>query len=336
MTDYAIVGNGAAGMSAALEVLARDKGARLTIISDEPHRPYLRPELAQFIMGKRDEASLAEAAWDLSGRDGVEMLSGARVSGLEPAAHRLRLEDGRTIAYDKLLLAPGGEADVPEHLEKCRGDFSVLITLDDAKRLAERIRGAKRAVVQGGGLLGQEMVRILRFSGLEVTYLLAESSVYHESIFEGPGDEVWQLLRQRGVEFGREGEAIGEIRKDGERVVGVRTSARRTVACDLVAVALGVRPRTAFLRGSGIEVQKGIVVDGHLQTSVAEVYAAGDAAQAWSSHFKRHLLTFGWPNAIKQGRLAGANMTGASEEFDLRDGTDASQIYGLSVISRWD
>ncbi len=336
MTDYAIVGNGAAGMSAALQILARDEGARLTILSEEAHRPYLRPELAQFVMGKRSEASLAEAALDLSGRDGVEIIAGARVTGVEPAAHRLQLEDGRTLAYDKLLLAPGGECDVPRNLEACRDDFSVLITLDDAKRLAERIPGAKRAVVQGGGLLGQEMVRILRFSGLEVVYLQAESSVYHESIFEGPGDEVWQLLRQRGVEFGREGEVINEINRDGDRVVGVRTSSRRNIDCDLVAVALGVRSRTAFLRGSGIEVQKGIVVDTQLKTSEADIYAAGDAAQAWSSHFKRHLLTFGWPNAIKQGRVAGANMAGASEEFDLRDGTDASQIYGLSVISRWD
>ena len=336
MTDYVIVGNGAAGMSAALEILARDEAARLTILSEETHRPYLRPELAQFIMGKRNESSLAEAAWDLSGREGVEMMTGVRVRGVDPAAHRVQLEGGRTLSYGKLLLAPGGESDVPQNLEASRDDFSVLITLDDAKRLAERISGAKRAVVQGGGLLGQEMVRILRFSGLEVVYLLAEGSVYHESIFEGPGDEVWQLLRQRGVEFGREGETIGEINKEDGRVVGVRTSARRTIECDLVAVALGVRPRTQFLSDSGIEVRKGIVVDAHLKTSAEDVYSAGDAAQAWSSHFKRNLLTFGWPNAIKQGRVAGANMAGASQEFDLLDGTDASQIYGLSVISRWD
>ncbi len=309
MRQYVIVGSGIAGITAAQSIARADSAAEVHIFGAEPYVYYRRPQLWEFIAGqvKEDDLYFRPAEW-YAGR-GIHLHLGVRVTALNPAAHRLNLDDGSRVEYDRLLLATGGRSFVPpcEGTDK-EGIFS-LRTLDDALAIKAYLPpsvppngGDKRgrAVVIGGGLLGLETARALRASGLDVTVVEFAPYLLPRQL-DAEGAEVLQsLLEAQGLRI-ITGGATEAVLGDG-RAASIRLQDGRTLPGELVIFSTGIRSETVLAQTAELDVNRGIVVNERLQTGAADVFAAGDAAE-----FEGRVYGI-IPAAIGQAQVAAANM----------------------------
>lgn len=311
---FAIVGGGAAG-NAAAETLRREGFAgRIVLITAEPFAPYDRPTLSKEFM-----AGEAQPDWLPLHGDGfyqswkIELLTGRRVTALDPAEGVLEFEDGEKLTFDKALVATGAtprNLDIPGiDLDGCY----LLRSRADAEAIGENIEDAARAVIIGAGFIGMEVAWGLRQRGLDV-HLVAPDKVPLARVF---GEAVGEWLRgeheKAGVEF-HLGITPKEVRGDGG-VQEVELSDGTTLAADVVIVGIGVRPAVSFLEGTGL-VRDGVVpVDATLQTQAEGVYAAGDIA-LMPSHYtgKSHRIEH-WVVAEHQGQHAARAMLGSEAPY---------------------
>ena len=310
---HVIVGNGVAGVTAARGIVRFDPGAEVHIFGSEPYPYYRRPRLWEFIAGQTEQAALYFRPLDWYAGRSIQLHLGARVTGLDPVGHRLKLEVGggrpasaRSVEYDRLLLATGGRAFVPacEGVEK-DGVFT-LRTLDDALAIKAYAQEASRAIVIGGGLLGLETARALHTTGLKVTVIEFFPYMLPRQL-DAQGAEVLQsLLEAQGLKIVTGGKTEA-ILGDG-RAIGVRLQDNRVIAGEMVIFSTGIRSEVALARTAGLEVNRGIVVNERLQTSADDIFAAGDA-----SEFEGQVYGI-IPAAIEQARVAAANMVGSSSD----------------------
>ncbi len=310
---HVIVGNGVAGVTAARGIVRADPGAQVHIFGFEPYPYYRRPRLWEFIAGQTEQAALFFRPPDWYAGRGIQLHLGARVTGLDPVGHRLHVKvsggrpaSARSVEYDRLLLATGGRAFVPPCEGVDKDGVFTLRTLDDALAIKACAQEASRAIVIGGGLLGLETARALHTTGLKVTvieffpYLLPRQ-------LDAQGAEVLQsLLEAQGLKIVTGGKTEA-ILGDG-RANGVRLQDRRVVAGEMVIFSTGIRSDVALARAAGLEVNRGIVVNEHLQTSADDIFAAGDAAE-----FEGRVYGI-IPAAIGQARVAAANMVASGSD----------------------
>jgi 3-phenylpropionate/trans-cinnamate dioxygenase ferredoxin reductase component len=308
---FIIVGASLAGATAAAELRERGFDGRVVLIGSEPDLPYERPPLTKDYL--RGESPREKARVHPDGfyeQHEIELETGATATALDVSGRRLTLDDGREIGYDKLLLATGAE---PRRLTVPGTDLDgvhYLRTLADADRLRERLTASERVVVVGGGWIGSEFAASARQLGLEVT-LIDPLALPNERIF---GAEVAAFYRdvhaRHGVEL-RLGEGVEAFEGNG-----VRTSSGALVTGDFVVVGIGVVPRAELAQAAGLEVQNGVVVDAALRTSNADVFAAGDVANAWHPFYGQRLRVEHWANALNQGPAAARAMLGEDVAYD--------------------
>lgn len=235
----------------------------------------------------------------------------ASVVGLEAPAHHLRLSDGATLPYDKLLIAAGSKARPAPWPGAVGEGVHSYVTLGDHERLDREARKGQRAVVIGGGLIGIELAEILHHRGPQVTFLIREDWYFPLALDERESAIVAAHMRRHGIDV-RLKSGVSAIERSSEgAVTGVRVEDGSVIAADLVAVAIGVVPNTDWLAGSRIVLSPAgaIEVDDALRTSHADVHAAGDCANVtWSDGSRRPEQL--WYTARDQGRVAGASMLG--------------------------
>jgi 3-phenylpropionate/trans-cinnamate dioxygenase ferredoxin reductase subunit len=278
-------------------------------------RPYERPPLSKdYLRGEteREKAFVHDQAF--YAQHEIELLTGRGATALDAHAGRITLDDGRTLDYDKLLLATGAE---PRRLTVPGADLGgvhYLRTLADSEALRDALAGGGRLAVVGAGWIGSEVAASARQKGLEVT-LIDPLELPNERIF---GPEIGSFYRdvhaEKGVTLAL-GEGVEAFEGHG-RVSGVRTSAGRTVECDLAVVGIGVIPRVELARDAGLEVDNGVLVDEKLQASVPNVFAAGDVANAWHPSYARRIRVEHWANALNQGPAAARAMLGEAVSYD--------------------
>lgn len=307
MERVVIVGNGIAGATAAR--IARKRGFRgeVVMISDEAPVPYSRPALMYVFMGhlRAAETKLYEDGfWPTNGI----VLRQGRVRGLDAPARTITLEDGARVAYDRLLLATGS---TPRALEVPGEHLAVrLWGLADVVRLERAVEGVRHAVVVGGGLTGVELCEMLRARGLRVTFLVREPRLMPHVLGEEESVRVEDELRRHGVEV-RLATTVVEI-EGRDHAEAVRTTDGAHIACELVAVAVGVRPNIDGFEESGISLggRGGISVDEHLRTALPDVWAAGDCAELPGGRIEQL-----WYTARAQGAVAGCCLAGQPRAY---------------------
>jgi len=297
---YVIVGNGVACVTAAQAITQADPAAEVHIFGAEPYPYYRRPLLWEFIAGQIEQDALyfRPPAW--YAERGMHLHLGVQATALDPAAHRLTLADGSTAEYDRLLLATGGRSFVPPVEGTDKEGVFTLRTLEDALAIKAYAQRASAAVVIGGGLLGLETARALRTAGLDVTVVEFFPYLLPRQLDTEGADVLQSLLEAQGLQVITSGatEAIlGEGRADG-----IRLKDGRAVAGELILFSTGIRSETALAQAAGLEVNRGVIVDEHLQTSAEDIFAAGDAAE-----FEGQVYGI-IPAAIEQARIAAANM----------------------------
>jgi NADPH-dependent 2,4-dienoyl-CoA reductase/sulfur reductase-like enzyme len=315
---YVIVGNGVAGMEAALVLRKREADARVSLVSDEHDHFFSRPALMYVFCGQLDLRATEPYDRGLYERMGFERIRG-RVKRVEAASHALVFEDGRTLAYDKLLLTLGSKGR-PAPWPGAQGEgVHYFVTLGDLERLDRHARKGMRAVVIGGGLIGVETAEILHHRGIHVTFLIRESWYFPLALDQSESALVAEHMREEGIDV-RLTRSVDEILRGADGKLRGVTAGGQEIACDLVVTSIGVVPNTACLDGGAIGLSKAgaIEVDDALRTNAPDVWAAGDCANVtWFDGSRRPEQL--WYTARDQGRAAAASMLG--DEVSYRRGT---------------
>ena len=315
-----IVGAGLAGARAAEAVRAGSTG-RVLLIGEEIDAPYIRPPLSkEYLAGTagRESVDVHPVGWYAG--NGIERIAGHRAAVLNRGAHRLTLDDGRTVRYSRLLLAtgasprpfPGPGASLP--------GVHYLRSLADSERLRTALaEGGRRVVIIGTGWIGLEVAAAAKVYGNDVIVLGRNAVPLASAVGAEVGAVFDQLHRDHGVHLGNNtivAELEGETRSGGTRVTGVRLSDRTLVRADLVVVGLGATPNTQLALGSGLAVDNGIAVSATFATSDPDVFAVGDVANVFHPRLGHRLRVEHWANADTAGAAAGRAMLGDTTEYD--------------------
>ena len=276
--SYVIIGNGIAGVTAAETLRADDAECALTIVADDPFPVYYRPALKDFLSGKLVEEKLWARPTTFYQEWDIRFLH-AHVTDLNTRQHLLRLHTGKTLQYDKLLLANGAR---PRTLAcpglNLNGVFT-LRSIADYQQILQRLAGVRNVVVCGSGTLALESAETLVGRGYAVTHLLRGQRLWSEVLDAVASDMVLQEERRFGIEVCT-GEEIAQIVGQNGEVSGVQTTSGRQIPCELVLIAVGIEPALEFLRASGVACGRGVKVDNTMRTNIPDIYAAGDIIES--------------------------------------------------------
>lgn len=328
---YTIIGNSAAAVSAVEAIRGLDKNGEIVVISKEPHLAYSRPLITEYVAGAIADSRMSYRSEQFYRDNNVELCLGLRAEAVDIKNKVVLAEGKKKFSYDRLLIATGGAPINPPLKGNVKKGIFNLNTWDDAKDIKKYIKGAKRGIVIGGGLIGMKTAEGLHEAGLKVTVvelaprilsriLNKEGSAIFEDYLKGKGmeiiseDTVEKVLGSKKVE--------GALLKSGAKVKG-----------DILVMAIGVRPNLTVIDKSGIEVNQGILVNERMRASVPDVYAAGDVAEAYDLLAKDRRVNAIWPLAVRQGRVAGNNMAGGDKIYKGGFSMNSLQVLGLPTIS---
>src|SRR5215218_3832564 len=312
---HIIVGASLAGAKAAETLRQEGFDGRIVLIGAEEERPYERPPLSKdYLRGEVGREKVYVHDEGFYAEHDIELRLGRTAVNLDTANTRLELDDGEQLSYDRLLLTTGAE---PRRLSVPGAELDGVFYLRSVRNsdaLRERLDGGGAVVVVGAGWIGAEVAASARQRGLDVT-VIEPASVPLERVM---GAEVGAIYRDIHTDHGVEmlmGTGVEAF--EGEKAVErVRTSDGRVIECDFVVVGIGVQPRIRLAAGAGLEVDNGILVDEHLETSVPGVFAAGDVANADHAFYGERIRVEHWANALHQGPAAARNMLGQTVPFD--------------------
>jgi NADPH-dependent 2,4-dienoyl-CoA reductase/sulfur reductase-like enzyme/nitrite reductase/ring-hydroxylating ferredoxin subunit len=304
-----IVGAGAAG-GAAAEMLRREGyDGPVTLVGADESLPYDRPNLSKdYLAGNAPEEWIPLRPTEFYREKKIDALANMTVTIIDPKAKQVTLSGGRSLGYGALLLATGAE---PVHLTIPGADLPhvcYLRTLTDSRRIIEKAKNAKRAVVIGSSFIGLEVAWSLRERKLEVAVVGRDSVPLGKVLGTKMGNLVRKTHEAHGVKFhfGRTPAAIHD------RYVELDDGTK--LDCDLVVVGIGVRPNTRLAEQSGIATDNGVLVNEFLETSVPGIFAAGDIA-CWPDPNAGRIRVEHWAVAQRQGQTAARNILGACEPF---------------------
>jgi len=315
-STFVIVGAGFAGAKAAETLRQEGFDGRIVLLGNEPVRPYERPPLSKdFLQGKAtfDDAAVHEEGF--YAQHDVELLTGTSAAGLDTAAHRLTLDSGETLEYDRLLIATGAVPRRPPIPGADLDGVQVLRSFADAQALRERLEAGGRLAVIGAGWIGCEVAASARTVGAEVT-LVEQAATPLEGVLGAElGGFFADLHRRNGVNL-LTGAGVERIEGDGA-VRGIRLADGTEAACDTVVIGVGVAPDTRLAEAGGLEIDNGVATDAQLRTSAPDVFAAGDVANAQHPRYGRRVRVEHWANALEQGSAAGRAMLDKLDAYTL-------------------
>jgi 3-phenylpropionate/trans-cinnamate dioxygenase ferredoxin reductase subunit len=313
---YVIVGASLAGAKAAETLREEGFGGPITLIGEEPERPYERPPLSKgYLLGKDEKSTIYvhEEAW--YAEHDVEMRLGVAATAIDPKARRVELADGSTAGYGKLLIATGA---APRHLDVPGAGLDGVLylrTVRDADRLSEAFRAARTVVVAGAGWIGLEAAAVAREYGCQVTVVEPASGALHASLGPELGAVFANLHRAHEVTF-RFSEGVTEFRGASGRVTTVVTSSGEELPADVVVVGIGAAPNSGLAQAAGLEVSNGILADASLRTSAPDIFVAGDVANYFNPLLGRRVRVEHWGNALIGGPAAARAMLGQDVTYD--------------------
>ena len=312
-----IIGNGISGITAA-RFIRKAADHSITVISAETDHFFSRTALMYIYMGHltyEQTKPYEDSFWKKNRID----LVNAWVASVDPAAKTVRLSEGKTLRYDKLIVATGSKPNKfgwpGQDLPGVQGLYSKQ-DLDNLEVNAPDNRTCKRAVIVGGGLIGIELAEMLRTRDIPVTFLVREDSFWSGVLPAGESAMINEHIREHHIDL-RLGTNLVEILPDDSgKARAVVTDKGETIDCNLVGLTAGVTPNIGFLEGSGIETGKGVLVNRFLETSQPDVYAIGDCAEQREAIGNRRPVEAVWYTGRMMGEVVAQTICGNRREYN--------------------
>jgi 3-phenylpropionate/trans-cinnamate dioxygenase ferredoxin reductase subunit len=332
-----IVGAGHGGGTAAALLRQYGYAGSIRLIGEEPAPPYQRPPLSKaWLKGETDEDALTLKPASFYAEAGIELMTGAHVTTIEPAERRVRLAGGENFAFNHLILATGAK---PRRLAIPGADLGGVLTLRgiaDAEALKAHLGPGKRIAVVGGGYIGLEVAASARYLGAEAVVIEKEAQILARVACKVLSDFFTGYHAARGVAFELSADVIA-FEGEGGQVAGVRLGDGRLIACDVVLVGVGAPPDDGLAARAGLRCDGGIVVDLDARTADPAIFAIGDVTRRPMPHYQRMFRLESVANALEQARQAASAITGRpapapevtwnwSDQYDLK-----YQFAGLPV-----
>lgn len=330
--NYVIIGNGPAGTAAAETLRQADLQGHITIISAEAMTPYSRMAIPCFIASNipQEDTHLRKREEHYQ-KLAIELLLD-RVERIAPDEKKLYLQSGRTLSYDRLLIASGAS---PAKLQIPGEDLPNLQscwTLDDAHRIYDKVKPGTRVLLIGAGFVGCIIISPLLARGANVSIVASGDHIAPRMMPPGAGRLIQKWVERIGVNIYNNARISAlEAGPDGSAVARFMTG--ESVEADLVINATGFKANIDWLKDSGIATEYGVLVDKHLRTSQPDIYAAGDVAQATDLATAGKTINATQPNAVDQGRIAALNMAGRSVKFNDSIAMNVLDVCGLILYS---
>jgi NAD(P)H-nitrite reductase large subunit len=328
--NHLIIGAGAAGIMAANTILKEKPGDTVTIVSQDKE-VCSRCMLHKFISGERDASGLNFINDDLLDNKNVRWIKGTTVTRLDGASRTVYAGDEEIASGDTVLIATGANSVTPPigELKTAKNAFG-LRHPEDARAIAASVKDARKIAVIGAGLVGLDAVYGILGYGektgrhFDITVIEMAPAALAVNLDARAAEAYQRLFEAKGVAFRLARKVVNTSSGGNGNISALETDDGNSVPCDLVIVAVGVRPAIAFLEGSGVKTERAVAVDDYLAANVPGIYAAGDAAG----------LSGIWPNARKQGEIAGYNMTGTRWPYDDRFALkNTVNFFGLLSLS---
>ncbi|MHA1849264.1 MAG: NAD(P)/FAD-dependent oxidoreductase [Promethearchaeota archaeon] len=324
---YVLIGGGFAGVWAVEGIRSVDKDGEIVLVSEEPN--YSRPLITYVLGNQVDPALLTYRDESFFKKNKVSLKIGNKVEKLDLEGKKVILSSGEDIQYDKLLIATGGSPFVPPIQGVDTKGVFTFTTRQDGEKILDYINqnGVKHVIVLGGGLIGLKSTEALMELGIKVTVVELADRILSATFDKKASRIIENALRESGCRVITE-DTISSINSSDGRVASITLkNNNETIECGMVIMAIGVRPRIDLVKDTPIKVNRGIVVDEHMETSVKDVYAAGDVVESNGSVIA--IL----PVATRQGKIAGKNMAGLVVEYSGGIPMNSVSLAGIPTIS---
>ena len=325
--QYVIIGNSTAATFAIEGIRAIDRAGSITVISDETRPAYGRPLISYYLYGRIRLENTAYRPASFYTDNGVTLEYGVRAEKIDPKMKTVALSDGSTIGYDKLLVATGSSPLVPPADGLDAVKYHTFMTMDAALALEKELSPEKRVLVVGAGLIGLKCVEGILDRVGSVTVVDLAARILPSILDEEGSAIVQERLEARGVNF-----VLGDCAVRYAPGLATLRSGKE-VPFDILVIAAGVRPNVSLVREAGGEVNRGIVVNDRQETTIPDVYAAGDNCESYDicSGTRRILALL--PNAAFQGETAGRNMAGGDAAFDKAAPFNALGLFDTHIAT---
>lgn len=328
MKQYVIIGNGVAAVGCIEGIRSVDCEGKITLVSAEARPVYCRPLISYYLQGKTDLQKMNYRAADFYEKMGCEVLYGRKAVRIDSAARTVTLDDGAVLPYDSVCVAAGSSPFVPPFagLDTVPQKFSFM-TLDDTLALEKAVTKASRVLIVGAGLIGLKCAEGLRDRVASITVCDLADRVL-SSILDTECAAIMQKhLENNGIQF-----MLGDSAASFSGNTAVMKSGKQ-VEFDVLVLAVGVRANTALVKDIGGGVNRGILVNDRMETTVPGVYAAGDCTEGMDISFGQNRVLAILPNANMQGRCAGVNMAGGDGAFNNAIPMNSIGFFGLHAMT---
>lgn len=331
---YIIIGACAAGLSVAESIRKNDKDGEVTIITREAFLPYSRPSISYYLKGKVTQSDMLLRKPAYYKQNNINVITSTEVKAIDINAKTVKA-GRKTYSYDKLCLATGSKPFVPpmKNVEGKANAFTFL-DLQSAKDVKKAADENTRAVVIGGGLIGMKAAEGLSKICKSVDVVEFAPRILPSILDEKSAKYVKKYIEEQGnIKFHLQN-TIVEAKSKGKTIKSVILKSGKELKCDMLVVAVGVRPETVLAENAGLKVDRGIITnDQTMQTSAPDVYACGDCCVSTDMLDGSRKIIALWPNAVQQGRVAGSQMSGGNETIGGTYSVNAIDFYGLRICT---
>lgn len=329
-----IIGNGISGITAARHIRKRDAAAEIVVISSESKYFFSRTALMYIYMGHMKlEHTQPYESWFWE-KNRIELVFD-HVEKIEPASKNLTLRTGESLSFDKLIIATGSKPNFfgwpGQDLKGVQGLYALqdLQNLESLTSLDQKEKRVKKAVLVGGGLIGIELAEMLISRGIHVTFLIRESHFWGNILPKEESELVSKHILEHGVDL-RFFSELKEITGDDQGFVkSIITKNEEEIECQFVGLTAGVSPNISFLKNSGIETDRGVLVDSFLQTSIRDVYAIGDCAQFRVAPPGRRTIEQVWYTGRMMGETLASTICGKAEKYEPGPWFNSAKFFDI-------
>lgn len=330
---YVIIGASAAGLAAAETVRKYDSQGTVTVLTEEEYMPYSRPSISYYLKGKVKESNMALRKPAFYKEKKIDVITSSKVTSIDTDKKIVKV-GRKNYPYDKLCLCTGSKPFVPP-MDNVEGKKNALTFLDlKATKAVKTLANAKtRAVVIGAGLIGMKAAEGLVKICKSVDVVELAPRVLPSILDAKSAKQVKKHLENNGIRFHLENTVVNASSK-GKNITAVMLKDGKKLPCDLLILAVGVRPQTELAEKAKLEVNRGIITDIQtMQTGNSDIYAAGDCCVSTDMLDGSKKIIALWPNAVQQGNVAGAQMAGADVTVGGTYSVNAIDFFGLRICT---